>query len=204
SARLEKRCLASENVIVVCKFSGLLRPRKLLLWELAQETHVVLKKHLNVVDSVFQHGEAVDADAEGKTADFFRIVIYETVDRGIDHARPKEFDPAGSFALAAGAARFCGAAAAAENAGGVELDGWFGERKIAGAEASFYAFAEELLHKIVDGAGEVAESNVCIDGQTFNLVKHERVRGIRIVSAVDLAGNNNSHGRLAFLHGVNL
>src|SRR5580658_1572178 len=69
--------------------------------ELSQEAHIVLKENLNVVDLVFQHGEAVDAHAEGEAADFFGVVVDEAVDGGIDHACTEEFDPAGAFALGA-------------------------------------------------------------------------------------------------------
>src|SRR5207253_5883051 len=50
------------------------------------------------------------------------------------------------------------AAPAAENAGDIEFDRRLGERKIAGPEARLDARAEKLLHKIFDGAGEIAET----------------------------------------------
>src|SRR6266481_4164282 len=69
------------------------------LRELAEKAHVVLEKNLNIIDSVFQHSQAVDAEAEGETAAFLRVVVYKAVDRGIDHARAKEFDPGRALAL---------------------------------------------------------------------------------------------------------
>src|SRR5438309_6953802 len=93
---------------------------KLQSWELPQEAHVVLEKDLNIVDAVFEHGQAVDADAEGEAADFFGIVIHEVVDGGIDHARAKEFDPGRAFALRAGSATGGRAGSAAEGAGNIE------------------------------------------------------------------------------------
>jgi hypothetical protein len=74
-------------------------PHKRFLWELAEETHVVLEKDLDIVDAVLQHGKAVDADAESEAADFFRVVVNEAVDGGIDHAGAKEFDPRRAFAF---------------------------------------------------------------------------------------------------------
>ena len=97
-----------------------------------------------------------------------------------------------------------GATAAAENAGSVEFDGRLGERKIAGAKARLHSFAEKLLHEIIDGAGEIAEGDVSVDGQPFDLVKHERVRGVGIVAAIHLAGNDDAYRRLALFHGVDL
>lgn len=56
------------------------------LRKLAQETYIVLEKYLNVVNAVFQHGQTIDADAEGEASYFFRIVIHEAVDCRINHA----------------------------------------------------------------------------------------------------------------------
>src|SRR6266849_460666 len=61
-------------------------------WKLTQETHVVLKKYLDVVNAVFQHGQAIDAHAEREAADFFRVVVHEAVDGGIHHARAEKLD----------------------------------------------------------------------------------------------------------------
>jgi len=156
-------------------------------WELAKEAHIVLKKDLDVVDAVLEHGQAIHAHAEGEPADFLCIVVHEAIDGGIDHASAEEFDPAGAFALAAGCAGGARAAASAKNAGDVEFHGGFREGKIAGAEARFHAFAEELLHEVFDGAREIAEGDVRVDGEAFDLVKDERVRSVGIVAAVDLA-----------------
>src|SRR2546429_9970540 len=70
-------------------------------------------------------------------------------------------------------------APAAENAGDIEFDRRLGERKIAGPEARLDARAEKLLHKIFDGAGEIAETDVGVHGQAFDLMEHEGVRGDR-------------------------
>src|SRR5579864_2464470 len=116
------------------------------LRKLPQEAHVVLKKDLDVVDAVLEHGQAIHAHAECEPADLFGVVVHEAIDSGIDHARAEEFDPAGAFALAAGLTGGCRTAAAAENARDVELHRGFREGKIAGTETCFHAFAEELLH----------------------------------------------------------
>src|SRR6185436_11180580 len=125
--------------------------------ELAEEADIVLKKDLDVVDLVFEHGQAIDAHAEGEAADFFGVVVNEAVDGGIDHASAEELDPARAFALGASTAAGACAGAAAEDAGDVEFDARLGEREIAGAEAGFYSGAEELFDEILDGASEIAE-----------------------------------------------
>src|SRR5439155_9854710 len=88
--------------------------------------------------------------------------------------------------------------------GDIELDAWLGERKIAGAEARFDTGAEELFYEILDGAGEIAEGDVGVDGEAFDLVEGERMGGVGIVAAIDLAGYDDAHGRLLLLHGANL
>src|SRR5882762_4435696 len=176
----------------------------LRLRKLAQEAYIVLEKDLDVIDAVLEHGQAIHAHAEGEAADLFCIVIHEAVNGGVDHARAEEFDPAGALALAAGCAGGSRAAASAKNTGHVEFHRRFRERKIAGAETRFHALAEELLHEIFDGAGEIAEGDVRVDSQSFDLVEYEGVGSVGIVATVDLAGHDDANGRLALLHGANL
>src|SRR5690348_6459657 len=173
-------------------------------WELGEEADVVLEEDLEVVDAVLEHRQAVHAHAESEAADLFRVVIHKAVDGGIDHARAEKLDPAGAFAFAASGAACARAGAAAENARDVEFDTGLGKRKIAGAEARLEGRAEELLDEVFDGAGEIAESDVGIDGQPFDLVEHEGMRGVGIVAAIDLAGNDDAHRRFLLFHGANL
>src|SRR5712664_1594118 len=142
---------------------------------------VVLEEDLDIVDAVLEHGQAIDAHAEGEAADFFRVVFDEAVDGGIYHAGAEKFNPAGAFALRAGAA--------AENAGNIEFDARLGEREITGAEARFHAGAEKLFDEIFDGAGEIAKGDVGVDREALDLMEDERVRGVGIVAAIDLAAN---------------
>src|SRR5580698_8198033 len=175
-----------------------------MLRKLAQESHVALKEHLDVVDAVLQHREAIDADAESETADFFRVVAHESVHRGIDHARAEELDPARALALRARSTAGRNAAAAAEHARNVELDRRLGERKITWPEARFHAGTEKLFYEVFDRAGEVAEGDVGIDREPFDLMEGEGVRRVGIVAAIDLAGNDHAYGRLALFHRADL
>src|SRR5258708_16439166 len=178
-------------------------PYKCFLRELGKEADVVLEKDLDIVDAVLEHRQAVDADAESEAADFLGVVIHEAVDGGIDHAGAEKLDPGSAFTLGAGAAiRIAGSAT--KGAGDIELDARLGEGKIAGAEARFDARTEELSYEILDGAGEIAKGDVRVDGEAFDLVKGEGVSGVGIVAAIDLAGNDNAHGRLLLFHCANL
>src|SRR5260370_37678627 len=102
---------------------------KCFLRELPQEADVVLEKDLDVVDAVLEHGQAVDADAEGEAADFFGVVIHEAVDRGIHHTSAEKFNPSGAFAFRTSSPACRCASSAAEGAGNVELDARLGKRE---------------------------------------------------------------------------
>src|SRR5439155_23459881 len=174
------------------------------LRELAEEAHVVLKKNLNIIDSVFQHSQAVDAEAEGEAADFLRLVVHKALDRGIDHARAKEFDPGRALALSTGSAAGGGSRSAAERAGNVELDGGFGKREIAGSEARGHPGTKKLFDEIFDGAGEVAEGDVRVNGQAFDLMKDEGVSRVGIVAAINFARNDDANRGLLLFHSADL
>src|ERR1700682_5889837 len=172
--------------------------------KLPQKAYVILKKYLDIINPIFQHSQAVDADPERKTTNLFSLVIHKAIDRRIDHAGAEKFDPARPFALGANAATRRSAAARTENAGGIEFHRRLGKRKITRSETRFHARAEELLDEIFDGAGKIAKSDIRIDGETFNLVKHKGVRGIGIISPINFARNDHAHGRLLFFYGANL
>src|SRR5438309_5298513 len=86
-------------------------------WALPQEADVVLEKDLDIVHAVLEHGETIDADAEGKATDFFRVIIHEAVDSGIDHAGAEEFNPGRTLALRAGSSASRCSGSTAEGAG---------------------------------------------------------------------------------------
>src|ERR1700731_473884 len=174
------------------------------LRELAQEADVVLEKDLNIVDAIFEHSGGVHARAEGEAAGFLGIVVHEAVDGGIDHACAEEFDPGGAFAFRTGSATRGSSCSTAEGAGDVELDARLGKREIAGPEARFHAGAKKLFYEIFDSAGEIAEGDVGINGEAFDLVEGEGMGGVGIVAAIDLAGNDDANGRLLLFHGANL
>ena len=96
------------------------------------------------------------------------------------------------------------ARAATEDTGYVEFDRRLGKRKIAGAETCFDACTKKLFNKIFDRAGEIAKGDVGVDREAFDLMKHEGVRGVRIVAPIDFARHNDAHGGLALLQGANL
>ena len=57
---------------------------------------------------------------------------------------------------------------------------------------------------MIERAFQVAERNVGIDCQSFDLVKDWRVRRVERVVPVNLSGTHHAHRRLRLLHGVDL
>jgi len=144
--------------------------------------------------AVFEHGEAVDADAEGEAADFFGVVVHEAVDGGIDHAGSEELDPGGAFAFRT---RSPPAAVPVPPQKGQEtsnFDGRLGDGN-SWAGGAFSRWDKKLFHEYsmvpVSRRGDVR-----VDGEAFDLMKRERVRGVGIVAAIDLAGYDDAHRRL--------
>src|SRR5580698_6620694 len=80
--------------------------------KLLQKPHISLKKMLQIIHAVLQHGDAVGAHTEGESGNFLRIVstlFYELEHIRIDHATAQNFDPS---CLLAGTARIISALAA--------------------------------------------------------------------------------------------
>src|ERR1700747_293220 len=180
-------------------FAASAHSRKLL-----QKAHVVLEKRLNVVNAVLEHRQPIHAHSESETTHFFRVVIHEAVHGWINHARAEKLNPAGAFAFPAGRTARASAAAATENARDIKFHRRLGKREIARPKTRLHTRAKILFNEIFDGAGEIAKSDVGIDRQSFNLVKHERMRGVRVITAINLAGDNHAHRWLALFHGANL
>ena len=66
-----------------------------------EEADVVGEEVADVVDAVFEHGDALGAHAEGETAEDGGVVAAVLEDDGMDHAGAEDFEPAGVLADAA-------------------------------------------------------------------------------------------------------
>ena len=161
-----------------------------------EETQVVVEKQADVVDAVLEHGDALHPQAEGEAGVFFGVVAHGLEDRGMDHARPQDLQPAGGLADPA-------ALAPADDAGDVDFGGGFGEGEIAGAEAQADLGAEHLVHELGEHALQVGEGDVAVHQEPLHLVKHGGVGHVR-VPAVDLARGDDAHRGPAFLHDPDL
>ena len=73
-----------------------------------------------------------------------------------------------------------------------------------GKKRVFTLEPKKRLHRVIERALEVAEGDVGVDAEAFDLVKDGRVRGVGGVVAVHLAGNDDAHRRRLLLHGAHL
>ena len=131
----------------------------LLFVELLEELQVVLKHQADVVDAVLQHGDALDADAEGETGVLVRVDVAVLEDFAVDDAAAQHLDPAGVLAQGA-------ALAAALKAADIDLHAGLGEGEVRGTQAGAGVLAEQLLHKGVQRALQVAQGDALIHDKT--------------------------------------
>ena len=73
----------------------------LLFVELLEELQVVLEHQTDVVDAVLQHGDALDANAEGETGILIRVNVAVLQHLAVDNTAAQNFDPAGVLAQGA-------------------------------------------------------------------------------------------------------
>src|SRR5579859_2151702 len=139
---------------------------------------------LDLTDIVLEHGKAIDAQTEGPSRIALGIDASVAQHVRVHHAAPHQLDPA---ALLAGPAT----PAFTKRTARSHLTARLRKRKEAGLEARPSPLSEKLLGKEVERALEVGKGHVGVDGQPFELVKHGRVRRIRILIAIALAGRDD-------------
>ena len=83
--------------------------------------------------------------------------------------------------------------AAAHDAGNVDFGTRFCKGEVAGPEADFRIFAEDVAKEVFEHALEVGEANVLIDDHAFHLMEDRRMGRI-VVAAIYLAGSNDLKG----------
>jgi hypothetical protein len=141
--------LAGIYVFLIQRLSG---SKKL---KLLQKAHIVFIKQLHIVNAVFQHGNALNAHAEGISGINFRIIVHKTVNGRVHHAGTQDLQPAG---VGTGAA----ALAFADHATDIHLGARLGKGKKAGPEAQGRISAEHLVYKPGQSPLEVAEGDTFI------------------------------------------
>src|SRR5579863_7742991 len=107
-------------------------------WKLPQELQIVFEEQPQVIDTVTQHREPVDAGAEGITLPLFAVDTRGFQYIGMNHSAAENFQPAGVLADAA-------ARTAAKNALDIRFRGRFREGKIRGTKPHCQRPLEETL-----------------------------------------------------------
>src|SRR5256885_5937595 len=165
--------------------------------ELLQDPHVVLEEGAQVFDAVPEHGEPIDADAEGVARVLLRIDAHALQLVGIHHPRAEHLEPAGELADLA-------PFPATERVRDVHLGSGLDEGEVARPQAGADVGAEERLHEGIERPAQVRHGEAFLDVQAFHLVEHRRVRDVGI-AAGHLPRRDDAHPRLLRLpHGANL
>ena len=88
-----------------------------------EEANIVLGEHTEVLDTVFQVGDAFDAHTESEARVYLAVDAASFEHIGVNHTATQNFHPTGAFAE-------CAALAAAEVARDVHFSRWLGEWEI--------------------------------------------------------------------------
>ena len=165
--------------------------------ELGEKADVIFDEEADVFDAPADHGEAVEAHAEGEAGDFFRIkgvVFAGGVDGSkngwIDHAAARDFDPTRGLAFNL---KFH-----------IDLERWLGEGEEVRAEADWRGGAEHFAEEVFESAFEIGEGDVGIDEKAFELVEDGEVGGVDLIAAVSGAGCDDADGRRGGFHRADL
>src|SRR6478736_6019082 len=146
--------------------------------------------------AVFQHGDTVDAEAEGEALIARRIEpdILEHV--RMHHAAAENLEPLVAFADPDLVADF--------GVPDVHFHRWLGEREVARAEAHLHLrYFEERLAEFLEHPFQMPEMSLLVDGEPLDLVEHRRMRLVR-VAAIDASRRDDAERRLLLLHGADL
>src|SRR6266436_1068331 len=126
--------------------------------EQPQKPHVILIKQPDVVDAVADHGDALDAEAEGPAGPDFRIVADVVEHLRVHHAAAGDFQPFLAHLAREGTAE-------------INLEARLGVAEIMRAEANAGFRSHQFLEDKFHGALEVANGDVSIHIKSFNLVE---------------------------------
>src|SRR5712691_11495236 len=142
--------------------------------KLTQKSQVAVVEQAQIVDAVAKHGQPVGPHAEGEAHVFFAVQAAGLQHVGMHLAASGYLEPP---AVAADAA----AGSATEHATHVHFRRGFGKREERRAKARAQPFVlEELSQEIGQHTLQIGEAHVLVDPESLDLVKHRRVRGIRI------------------------
>ena len=153
-----------------------------------------MEEQLDVFHAVLQHCDAVDAHAEGESRDLLRVVPFAS------RSRRRWDRPCRSRAIRS---IHC---LQWRSSVGMPLPPQMKHETCMSALGSvkgkktdgLHARTEQRFHRVVERALEIAESDVRVHRQSFDLVEHRRVRGIGRSLRCTLPGMTTRTGGAAF------
>ena len=133
-----------------------------------QPAHVGLEEGAQIVDAVFQHGDAVDAHAPGEALVLVRIEAAIAQHVRMHHAAAQNLEPVIAFAEP----DFALVAAALD----IDFHRRLGERKERRPEAHLDGIDfEEGLAEFLEDPFQVTHMRRLVDHQAFDLMEHRRM-----------------------------
>ena len=151
----------------------------------------------NVVDTVAQHRDALDAEPCRKTRIDVGVVAHLLENLWVDHARAENLDP--TFFLASSATL-----PAAKKAVDRHVYAGLDETKEVAAEADFSVAAEEALGELEKRAFEMRERQAFVHREHFGLGDHPLVARIGRFVTVGPPRTNDPDWGIVFLHEADL
>jgi hypothetical protein len=161
-----------------------------------QPAHVGGEHVAQVGDAVLQHGQPVDADAEGEALPLRRVDAAVPEHVGVDHPAAQDLQPVRARADADLPARTVAAY--------VHLRTGLGEGEVVRAEAGGHRVRlEEALQEGLQRPLQVTHVDGAVDHQPLDLVEDRGV-GLVAVFPIDPAGRDQADGGRLGLHGPHL
>src|SRR5208283_5653101 len=143
---------------------------------------------LNIIHPILQQSDPVRAHAKREPRNLPRIVsvVPNKLEHiRIDHPASENLNPASLLAWPAGRIiRAAPPTPAANEARNKHLGARLGEREKRRTKTRLHARPEKFLHGMIERPLQIAESDVGVDRQPFDLMKHRRVARIRRIVAM--------------------
>src|SRR5262249_13616348 len=151
----------------------------------------------NVIDSVLEHSQALDAHAEGKSTPLVRIDRHSQEHIRINHPTAEQLEPAAVPACSA-------AGPHAKRTLAIEFRAWLGEWEKIRSEARVERLTEQYPDEFVECSLQLPECYVPIDQQPFHLMKERIFACVDFFISVDAPWRDHAQGWFSLLHDANL
>src|ERR1700683_2104785 len=159
--------------------------------KLPQETDIIVREEAQVGNAVAHDRNPLDAEAEGVTGVFLRVIADLLEHRRVDHAATANLQPFAALDLAA-------------RARAINLEAPLREREEMGPKAELQALPQQFAEEIFEGPLQVAQRHSLVNDKPLHLEERHPVRRVDLVAAIAPARRNDPDRRRLLQHGVNL